>query len=352
MHPLSFLRRLWGAPRDTADGPFSGAPYVLPDSPRERRAAARWGYRLLLLREPEAEASLEHLAAHAKSAQSIRDRLIQSPEARAQRGFPLTPSLTGDEDAQEIEVRVTPEQEAALFACVEATWRALGEQAPHWSVVTSEDFRPERIGQSLDAFYASGEANVQTLMRTLARNGIDPAALRSCIDFGCGVGRLTAALARHFPEVVGVDVSESHLAVAQKELAARGVGNARFVRLDDVGAVERLPQVQLVYSVIVLQHNPPPVILRLFEGLLGRIAPGGAAAIQLPTYLPAGYRFRVQDYLATAHGDMEMHAIPQHEAFAAARHAGVDVLEVLEDTWTGFGAGARSNTFVLRRPAR
>jgi hypothetical protein len=71
--------------------------------------------------------------------------------------------------------------------------------------------------------------------------------------------------------------------------------------------------------------------------------------IQIPTYLPAGYRFDARAYLEKPSEGMEMHALPQREVFAVARAMGVDVVETLEDLWTGYGAGSRSNTFVFRR---
>jgi hypothetical protein len=122
----------------------------------------------------------------------------------------------------------------------------------------------------------------------------------------------------------------------------------RLHRLESIDGVDELPRVDLVYSIIVLQHNPPPVMRELFGRLLGRLNEGGVAVIQVPTYL-AGYRFDVNDYLATSGEQMEMHALPQREVFALARRAATDVLEVFEDQWTGWGAGSQSNTFVLRR---
>jgi SAM-dependent methyltransferase len=166
------------------------------------------------------------------------------------------------------------------------------------------------------------------------------------------VGRLTVALARHFRQVIGVDVSASHLAVARAELARRGIANASTQLLERIDGVDTLPRVDLVYSVIVLQHNPPPVIHALFSGLLGRLEPGGVAVIQVPTYLPVGYRFDLGEYESGGGQEMEMHALPQRVIFALARAAGVEVLEVLEDGWTGYGAGSRSNTFVMRVPDR
>lgn len=39
---------------------------------------------------------------------------------------------------------------------------------------------------------------------------------KHALDFGCGVGRLTQALAAHFDEVTGVDISPSMIKLAKK----------------------------------------------------------------------------------------------------------------------------------------
>ena len=327
----------------------AGGAWELPQDPAARLEAARWGYRLILLREPENEAVVAELARSARDTRHLRDILMQSSEARQQPGFPLASvSMTGDEGAQQVQLHVSPEQQRELFARVQSVWRALGETRPHWSVLTGPEFLPEQIDpQAIDAFYRSGEQNIDTLMRTLARAGMEASRLRTCMDFGCGLGRLSAALASRFERVTAVDVSSSHLAMAREALAERGITNVDLVQLETVEGVDRLPRVDLVFSVIVLQHNPPPVMYALFESLLGRVAPGGVAVIQIPTWLPNGYRFAVEDYLADGGTQMEMHAIPQADALALIRAQGMELLEVLDDAWTGIG---RSNTFVMRRP--
>lgn len=329
---------------------WKNTTWVLPDSPEGRREAVRWAYRTILLREPESVEALDFLASRSDSPRSLRDTLLTSEESRAIGGIPVLPFLSGDEPAQAIEVHVDAAARERLFANVQRTWQGLGKDCPHWSVVTNDAFRPENIGETVDEFYATGERNVATLARTLERNGIDPAGLRDCLDFGCGVGRLSAALAKRFDRVYAVDVSASHLEIARTEFARRGLANVTPIRLEAISELDALPETDLVFSVIVLQHNPPPVMLALLRGLLGRLRPGGVAVIQFPTYMPAGYRFSMAEY-ETGGRHMEMHALPQREAFAAVREAGAEVLEVLEDWWTGFGMGSRSNTFVIRRPA-
>ena len=330
--------------------PLTGASWTFAADAAERARAVHWAYRIMLLREPESREAVDYLVRTASTARQLRDTLLGSAEMRASPGFPVVMSMSGDEPPQAVQTEVDPAQRRQLFARVQQVWHSLGEQQPHWSVVTADEFRPDRIGESLEHFYATGEGNIQTLLRMLRRNGVEPASLSSCLDFGCGVGRLTFALCKQFRQVVGVDVSASHLAVARSEAAKRGISNVDFRLLATVEAIDELPQVDLVYSIIVLQHNPPPVIRALFAGLLRRLSPGGVAVVQVPTYLPGGYSFEARSYLATPAGEMEMHALPQREAFALAREAGVNVLEVLEDMWTGYGAGSRSNTFVMQRP--
>jgi SAM-dependent methyltransferase len=344
----SFLHRLI-ARRVAAEAVRRPGAWELPEDPALRREAAMWAYRSILLRDPESDAALDYHA-RSGSARKMREAMLASPEARGQPAFPIMPSMTGDEPPQEVQVAIGDAEREALFRRVQEVWHALGKEKPHWSVVTADSFRPQNVEQSLDAFYASGERNVATLLKTLERNAIDVARLRRCLDFGCGVGRLTASLAPHFAEVVAVDISASHLEVARDALARRGVANVNWMLLETIEGVARLPAADLVVSLIVLQHNPPPVMRALLDGLLGRLAPGGAAVIQIPTYLPVGYAFDARAYLEKPAEGMEMHALPQREVFAAARAADVDVVETLEDLWIGYGAGSRSNTFVFRRP--
>ncbi|HXS53464.1 MAG TPA: class I SAM-dependent methyltransferase [Usitatibacter sp.] len=331
------------------DLPVTGSAWDLPAAPDERRNAVHWAYRILLLREPESDESVAHLARKVGSARKLRDLLLKCTEARTQPGFPILPSMNGTEPPQQVEVHAAPEDEERLFRRVQSVWHALGKEQPHWSVITDDAFRSENIGATRDDFYASGESNIATLRCTLERNGIDPATLQTCLDFGCGVGRLSAALARDFGHVLAVDFSASHLAIAREAFEKLGLPNVTPRLIEQLQDIDVLPDVDLLVSLIVLQHNPPPVMAALLARLLGKLNPGGVAVIQLPTYLPGGYRFRIAEY-APAKDEIEMHALPQREVFAIACAAAVDVLEVLEDTWTGYPVGSRSNTFVFQRP--
>jgi SAM-dependent methyltransferase len=71
-------------------------------------------------------------------------------------------------------------------------------------------------------FWASGEANVAETILTDMTNicqGKDPREMR-VLELGCGVGRITRALAHVFGEVHGVDVSEEMVHQARASLGS------------------------------------------------------------------------------------------------------------------------------------
>ncbi|HJT97018.1 MAG TPA: class I SAM-dependent methyltransferase, partial [Rhodanobacteraceae bacterium] len=230
------------------------------------------------------------------------------------------------------------------------TWTRLGDTEPHYSVVTDEKFKAGRIDANLDAFHAGGQHSIARLDAALARSGIALANDATCFELGCGVGRLTAWLARRCAKVVATDISESHLALARRHVAEQGLDNVELQRLPSVDAIGLLPPFDLFFSVIVLQHNPPPVIAAILERTFARLRPGGLAYFQVPTYRE-GYVFRLGDYLRDEYdkGTMEMHVLPQRDVLRIAARHGLELLEVIEDPYTGMRRGEVSNTFLLRK---
>ena len=48
---------------------------------------------------------------------------------------------------------------------------------------------------------------------------------------------------------------------------------------------------------------------------------------------------------------MEMHVLPQRDVLRIANRHGLELLEVIEDPYTGVRPGEVSNTFLLRKAA-
>ena len=167
-----------------------------------------------------------------------------------------------------------------------ATWSALGEDDPLWAILS----RPDKRGGhwNADEFFAAGEAEIIGLEQHSAHLGV-PREHRRALDFGCGVGRLTRALAARYAQVVGVDISPSMLAQA-RHLHAH-LGNVQFVenaqpRLDFIGDAS----VDLVYSVITLHHIPTALQRGYVREFLRVLAPGGLAVFQIASGYARGWR--------------------------------------------------------------
>jgi 2-polyprenyl-3-methyl-5-hydroxy-6-metoxy-1,4-benzoquinol methylase len=338
-----------GLTSELASTPCDGSAWLWPTTHSARREAVIWAYRILLGREPDTEAAILEKVERVRDLKHLRTIFFASEEYALKAEIRPQFAMTGYEPPQSIEVDVDPGTRDALFARVQRVWQGLGESEAHWSVATLDDFRPDKIEQSLETFFATGERDIHQLWCTLSRCGIDTAAIRSAMDFGCGVGRLSVALSRRLSEVHAVDVSQGHLDHAMAAVSSRGRNVVAFHAIRTIDAVNALPKVDLVFSVIVLQHNPPPVMKVLFTALLKRLNSKGVAVVQMPTYLPERYRFQAKEYLSSHEQGMEMHAIPQREVFRVIHESDCEILEILEDNWTGMGTGARSNTFVIAR---
>lgn len=313
---------------------------------REDVAAA---YRFLLGREAsEEEVSLWEGAA---SAQALRQIFMDSPEFQnhvAQRALAGSQSgLRADAHPLALEWQSDPATQARLLDYVAKTWTRLGEEEPHWSVLSSEDWKAANIGKHIDSFYSTGELDAALIRGVLGRHGLKPADIRAPLEYGCGVGRVTPHLAAMFPQVTAVDISRSHMAIAAEAVAKRGLENVRFVLAaqPEFGMHEPF---DLFFSWIVLQHNPPPVIALILRRMFACLAPGGIAIFQFPTYNP-GYGFNVAAYLAAPKtGEIEVHCLPQHVVFDLAHQAGCVCLELMQDE--GMGYPWISNIFVFRKP--
>ncbi len=109
------------------------------------------------------------------------------------------------------------------------------------------------------------------------------AEVRRAMDLGCGPGNSTAVVAARWPgaEVTGLDSSPAMIERARREDPGHGwvVG--------DIGAwaAESGPSFDLVFSNAALQWVEDHA--SLYPGLLRRVAPGGALAIQIPGNIDA-----------------------------------------------------------------
>lgn len=317
--------------------------------------AAIWAYRMILGREPESAAILRDHVQHSTSLQALRQRFLECSEftqryrlveRERERNVSVFPPCS-------IQTHVDPETGARLFEHVVRAWSLAGENEPYWSVMSEPQYLMESIGETREAFLASGRESMDRLFATLRRNDIAINPEWKILELGCGLGRTTRSLAPHFRQIYAVDISGAHLDLASKLNAdVQNAERIAWLKLERPDGLGTMPAFDMFFSMIVLQHNPPPVIRVLLETAAERLRPGGFAFFQLPTY-QRGYSFNAEAYLALRadEPDIEMHAFPQSEVFRIFREHGCIPLEVFEDGLSGHRDNHRSNAFLFHKPA-
>lgn len=146
----------------------------------------------------------------------------------------------------------------------------------------------------------------------------------TALDFGCGVGRVTQALATRFKRCYGLDLSEGMIEAA-RELSGGRHPNCVFLSHTGTGlAAIDSESVDFVYSSFVLQHLPAVADAVVYLREFVRVArPGGAIVFQLPPKLPL--RHRLQPRRRLYHGLRRL-GLPDAWLFRRARLHPVSML--------------------------
>lgn len=161
----------------------------------------------------------------------------------------------------------------------QATWDDLGRKDPLWAVLSYPEMRGGKWDQ--EAFFASGREEISRWFDRLGDMGLDLPRGR-CLDFGCGVGRLTQALADHFESCDGVDIAPSM--VSRARTFNRHADHVHY-------HVNAEPHLRLfgddtfdaVYCRVVLQHIRPALSRRYLAEFVRVLKPGGLAYFEVPS---------------------------------------------------------------------
>jgi SAM-dependent methyltransferase len=240
-------------------------------------------------------------------------------------------------------------------------WEDLGELDPYWAVLAHPE---RRFGRwDLDEFFRTGAEEIARLEAEMQRLGY-PARRERALDFGCGVGRLTRALATHFRRSFGVDVSAPMVATARRLNAA--FPNCEFV-VNGHPDLRMFPDdhFDLIYSVLVLQHLPTRAGIVSYLADFARVlAPGGLLVCQIPSHIP--FRRRLQPrrrlyailrsfglgprvlYHRLGLFPMRMTALAEQDVRDCLTATGARVLEVRADTMAS--TAIESRTYIVTKP--
>lgn len=168
-------------------------------------------------------------------------------------------------------------------------WQKLGRDDPLWAVLSHADKRSGRWRN--EEFLATGQIEIDAQLAGLAASGF-PRRRGLALDFGCGAGRLSRALARYFDNVVGVDVSASMISAARALNA--DIRNIQF-RENASPRIENIADasVDFVFSHLTLQHIPTALAAGYVAEFLRVLAPQGAAIFQFVDGVDTSWRGRL-----------------------------------------------------------
>lgn len=157
-------------------------------------------------------------------------------------------------------------------------WEQFAREDPLWAILTV----PGRKGRRWDpaSFFATGVSEIRGAIEQLRALGIHAPRARA-LDFGCGVGRLSQALAEHFDRVDGVDISETMIHEANRfnrhgDRCRYHHNPRRGLELFDSGSFT------FIYSNMVLQHIATEYAEEYLAEFARLLAPGGVLLFQVP----------------------------------------------------------------------
>jgi SAM-dependent methyltransferase len=158
-------------------------------------------------------------------------------------------------------------------------WDRFGASDPLWSVLTAPGRRFG--GWDETEFFQTGVTEISRVFAQLDKRALTVSHGRA-LDFGCGVGRLTSALAKRFAHVDGVDIAPSMIAGARRRFGNDPRMKFHVIENDTLSLFPPAT-FDFIYSAHVLQHIEPRYNKRYVEEFLRVLAPTGLAVIEITT---------------------------------------------------------------------
>lgn len=230
-----------------------------------------------------------------------------------------------------------------------------------WDHRAVEDARfyikADRSDWTDEEFLASGEADVARFVDPV----LDLAPARGvALDIGCGLGRLSRAMASRFESVEAVDISQEMIARAEA-FSPPSPANLVFSVCEGDGSLpNRTKSIDFAFSYLVFQHLPSVALMRSSLHDLARVlVPRGIARLQFNgRHRSLADRCSVgivpSDRVPVVHRKPRLRVDPHDHMGAVltarragrmAHRAGLDVLAIE-------GAGSAELWLTLRAPRR
>ena len=230
---------------------------------------------------------------------------------------------------------------------ISEVWEKKVKKEPYYSSVNDSKYLISNLNdENKKSFFDTGFRDVDFIKKTIEECKIN-LDISTCMEYGCGIGRVTSAFCKTFPCTYGIDISNSYLEIAKENLDS--LSHLKYIKINKQKDIEDLPNVDLIYSVLVLQHNPPPISSIIIKQFCRCLNPNGIAIFQIPTY-NYYYKFIEKDYISSiiSADEIDMHVLSQKEIFDIILKNNCKIIEIKKDFWTG-RLEDLSQTFVIQK---
>ncbi len=168
--------------------------------------------------------------------------------------------------------------------------------------MSHKDLIREEFTRQAESFAAADVVHNRERLARLV-NAIDPAPHARALEIATGPGNVAMAMAERCREVVGVDITDAILAVAERNRRERGIANVRFQH----GDADHLPfadsEFDIVFCRFAFHHFEDPVVaLREMARVCrcgGTVAAEDLAASEIPER--AAFQDRYERLRDTSH---------------------------------------------------
>lgn len=161
-----------------------------------------------------------------------------------------------------------------------AEWKQWGKDDPLFGVAAWAG--KEKDGSSPwteEEFYAVGESDWRDFVSHWQHYGLSK---QSCLEIGCGAGRITKPLATYFDHVFAVDVSADMIKCARKVVQNE---NVEFSLIDGLHLPQADGSVSAIFTTFVLQHlDNKEIGFEYFRELFRVLSIEGTIMVGLPLY--------------------------------------------------------------------
>jgi len=222
-------------------------------------------------------------------------------------------------------------------------WEYFARHDPLWAILTISGKRRGRWDQG--DFFQTGVKEIEGVMEYLKRLN-HPLAYARALDFGCGVGRLSQALAYYFDEVTGVDIAPTMITLARK-YNQKNIKCKFFLNESADLKIFEGNTFDFIYSNIVLQHIEPQFSQLYIEEFVRVLKPGGLLLFQMPSQrIPfrstRGVARSILPFCVLSllekmfYGAvMEMHCMEKNKVIRILENSGAKVKDIAKDNSSG-----------------